>query len=138
MPVRHYCTLFDKNYMSRGLALGESLRTHSPGARWYVLCLDDEAFYYLTDLQHGNPRVQSLDADQRATAFDFTAYPRHAITFCALQRERVLLFCLVVVAARVRVLRAIDVITATLERARHACAQDSDAQVQPTPHFAPR
>jgi hypothetical protein len=50
MPIRHYCTLFDKNYMSRGLALGESLRKHSPGARWYVLCLDDEAFYYLSDL----------------------------------------------------------------------------------------
>jgi hypothetical protein len=49
-PVRHYCTLFDKNYMSRGLSLLASLREHSPGAHCYVLCLDDDAHRYLTKL----------------------------------------------------------------------------------------
>jgi hypothetical protein len=48
MPTRHFCTFFDRNYMSRGLALYDSLRAHGGDFRWYVLCLDDEAYRYLS------------------------------------------------------------------------------------------
>lgn len=39
--AHHYCTLFDQNYLSRGLALYFSLRRHHPEAAITVLCLDE-------------------------------------------------------------------------------------------------
>jgi hypothetical protein len=38
---RHFATYFDRHYLSRGLALYESLRLHSPGFTLWVLCLDE-------------------------------------------------------------------------------------------------
>jgi hypothetical protein len=35
-----YCTLFDRNYLSRGLTLYCSLQLHEPGAKVVMLCLD--------------------------------------------------------------------------------------------------
>jgi hypothetical protein len=43
MPQRHYCTLFDCNYLIKGLAMLRSICEHSPGASVWVLCLDDHA-----------------------------------------------------------------------------------------------
>ena len=41
MANRVYCTYFDHNYLSRGLALYHSLQRHAPGARLWVLCLSE-------------------------------------------------------------------------------------------------
>lgn len=51
---RDLCTYFDKNYLSRGLALYHSLGRHHPSFRLFVLCLDDEAHRYLASLGLSN------------------------------------------------------------------------------------
>jgi hypothetical protein len=40
---RHFCTLFDSNYLLKGFAMLTSLQQHCPEARVYVLCLDSLA-----------------------------------------------------------------------------------------------
>ena len=37
MSDRVYCSYFDHNYLSRGVALYRSLQRHAPGARLWVL-----------------------------------------------------------------------------------------------------
>jgi hypothetical protein len=41
MESSAYCTLFDSRYFSRGIAMCESLRRHSPGARVYLFAFDE-------------------------------------------------------------------------------------------------
>ena len=50
MADRVYCTYFDDNYLSRGLALYHSLQRHAPGARLWVLCLSEACHKVLTEL----------------------------------------------------------------------------------------
>lgn len=55
---RAYCTYFDSGYLSRGLALIESLRAHGDEAPIWVLALDDAAKQYLDD--HAIPGVTAI------------------------------------------------------------------------------
>ena len=48
--MRYYCTYFDAHYITRGLALYDSLRQVSPSFRLWVLCFDDETFQALSQL----------------------------------------------------------------------------------------
>jgi hypothetical protein len=50
MLNRVYCTYFDHNYLSRGLALYYSLQRHVPGCRLWVLCLNAECHRILVAL----------------------------------------------------------------------------------------
>lgn len=50
MAERVYCTYFDHNYLSRGLALYRSLQRSAPKFRLWVLCLSDEAHNVLATL----------------------------------------------------------------------------------------
>ena len=49
-PARHYCSLFDRNYLIKGLAMLRSITQHSPGARIHVLCMDETTRQILTAL----------------------------------------------------------------------------------------
>lgn len=50
----NFCTLFDSNYLSRGLALYYSLEQHCPSFKLYIFAFDDRAYKILNamGLQH--------------------------------------------------------------------------------------
>ena len=48
--VRTFCTYFDSGYLTRGLALIESLQRQTPGFRLWVLCLDEACYEALCTL----------------------------------------------------------------------------------------
>lgn len=50
MITRYFCTLFDSNYLLKGLAMISSLTRHCPGARVFVLCMDEQTKYILEQL----------------------------------------------------------------------------------------
>ncbi len=45
-----FCTLFDSNYLTRGLALYHSLRANCDSFRLYAYCFDEEAHEILSKL----------------------------------------------------------------------------------------
>ncbi len=69
-PVhRHFCTMFDSGYFSRGLALYSSLAKHCPAFTLYALCIDVGAYREVERL--GLPNVviiglHELEADDTA------------------------------------------------------------------------
>src|SRR5476651_1847093 len=66
MADRVYCTYFDHNYLSRGLALYHSLQRHAPGSRLWVLCLDQACYELLAKLALPNLVAVSLGAFEAA------------------------------------------------------------------------
>lgn len=56
----HFCTLFDSNYLSRGIAMYESLKKHCPNFHLYIFAFDDKSFEILTHLNFENITVVSL------------------------------------------------------------------------------
>jgi hypothetical protein len=86
MSLRHFCTYFDKNYLSRGLTLYESLRAHHPELRLYVCCFDDETYAYLSrrelpslvpvrlaDLEAFDPELRATQSTRARVEYLFTA-----------------------------------------------------------------
>jgi len=59
--TRYFCTYFDRNYLSRGLALYRSLQRHCPGFQLWVLCMDRVCYDALTVL--GLPGLQAIALD---------------------------------------------------------------------------
>lgn len=52
--MHHFCTLFDSNYLLKGVAMLRTLRQHCPEAHVYVLCMDAQTreILDLLDLPH--------------------------------------------------------------------------------------
>lgn len=53
----NFITLYDKNYMSRGIVLYESLKKHCEDFTMYVLAMDDVVESYLTSLGYDNLKI---------------------------------------------------------------------------------
>ena len=86
--ARAYCTYFDSGYLSRGLALIESLRRHGDDAPVWVLALDDAAQRYLddaalpgvftlamADIEAAEPALAPLRASRSRMEYIFTSTP---------------------------------------------------------------
>ena len=56
----HFTTYFDKNYLSRGLVLIESLQQQTPEFELYVLCLDDFTSQYFIANKTQYPQIVIL------------------------------------------------------------------------------
>ena len=88
MAERVYCTYFDHNYLTRGLALYRSLQRHAPGSRLWVLCLSESCYQALRalklanliprrldDFETANPAVEATRASRSMIEYYFTCSP---------------------------------------------------------------
>jgi hypothetical protein len=86
--ARAYCTYFDSGYLSRGLALIDSMREHGDNSPVWVLALDDAAKQYLdsaalpgvftltiADLEGAEPELPALKAARSRMEYFFTSTP---------------------------------------------------------------
>jgi hypothetical protein len=98
MAKRVYCTYFDHNYLSRGLALYHSLQQHAAGSRLWVLCLSEACYAALVALDLPNlvprrlaefeaadPEVAATRPERSTIEYYFTCSP--AWKFYVLKNE---------------------------------------------------
>lgn len=84
----HYCTYFDRNYLTRAMALHRSLVRHSPSFTLWALCLDDEAFealeglrldgirpIRLAELEAADPELLAVKGSRSRVEYYFTLSP---------------------------------------------------------------
>ena len=64
----NFCTLFDSNYLSRGLAMYKSLIRYCPTANLYIICLDDKLYNYLD--QENYPNIIPFSLKEVEASFD--------------------------------------------------------------------
>jgi hypothetical protein len=99
MPRDHaYCTVFDRNYAARGLALYRSLERHADEFRLFAVCMDAEAKTLLDrldapqlvaigvdELEEWDPQLAEVRPSRTAVEYAWTAVP--AVCRFLLERE---------------------------------------------------
>jgi hypothetical protein len=86
--VIHFCTYFDRNYLTRAVALHQSLVRHSPPFTLWALCLDDDAYravsalnvaslhpVKLADLECADPALIDAKKNRSTVEYYFTLSP---------------------------------------------------------------
>lgn len=86
----YFTTFFDKNYLSRGIVLYESLKANCLDFRLHVLCLDEETFNYfqtnrdiypdiisvkLQELEDADPDLRQAKSNRSKIEYYFTLSP---------------------------------------------------------------
>ena len=85
-PMRHYCTLFNRNYLIKGLAMYRSLERVSNRFCLHILCMDDETAAILDGLelrsahiirlaQFETPELLSVKHDRTIAEYCWTCAP---------------------------------------------------------------
>ncbi len=90
--MRHFCTYFDRRYLTRGLALHRSLRRCCPQFTLWVLCLDPATYDVLTEMAldglrpiaheeflRDDSRLESARDDRTLLEYYFTCTPSLAL-----------------------------------------------------------
>ena len=76
-----YCTLFDRSFLFRGLALHDSLERHAGGFTLWILCMDDTTYEVLERL--ALPHVELIRlADFEDDALREAKSNRNALEYC--------------------------------------------------------
>ena len=89
----NFCTLFDSNYLTRGLALYESLKKNCPSFHLYVVAFNDECYTYFrnSDLKNITPIALKEFEDQKL----LEVKPSRSIAeYCWTCTPSVILYCL--------------------------------------------
>lgn len=91
--MHYYCTLFDSNYLTRGLAMLESLTQHSQDFHLYIVAFDEIAYQVLTSISHPCTTVISMQdfQDQELLAIKPT---RTRGEYCWTCTPSVILYCI--------------------------------------------
>jgi hypothetical protein len=86
----HFATLFDRNFLARGMALCDSLHRHCPVFTLYVLCLDDASHeeitaaaerrpgivpIHLREIEAHDPALKAARTDRSLIEYYFTLSP---------------------------------------------------------------
>ena len=84
----HYCTYFDRNFLTRALALHRSLVRHSPPFTLWALCLDEDAYaalmtlrldgvraIRLVELEAADPQLAAVKDSRSTVEYYFTCSP---------------------------------------------------------------
>ena len=91
--MHNFCTLFDSNYLLRGLAMHASLLKYLPVFRLYIFAFDDNVYNLLTKLNLRNVTVISLKEfeDNRLLA---VKPGRNKVEYCWTCTSSTILYCL--------------------------------------------
>jgi hypothetical protein len=86
--VIHFCTYFDRNYLTRAVALHQSLVRHSPEFTLWALCLDDDVYsavsalnleslrpVRLSELEAADPALVAARENRSTVEYYFTLSP---------------------------------------------------------------
>ena len=96
MKPRAVCTVMDRNYLTRGLALYTSLRLHGPAYDLHVLCMDHETWDTLSRLAPEGLKPVALEsvmnhrlkrASEDRTLKEFSITCKSFFMFWLLQRH---------------------------------------------------
>lgn len=88
-----YCTLFDSNYLTRGLAMLESLHTHSSNYHLYILCMDETSYQILNNLNPPNTTRISLRDFEDQSLLSIKPF-RTKAEYCWTCTPSVILYCI--------------------------------------------
>ena len=89
----NFCTLFNSNYLSRGLALFESLKKVSPDFHLYIVAFDEECHQYLEELHESGLTIISL-ADFEDEELKRVKSGRTVAEYCWTCTSSVILYCI--------------------------------------------